>query len=63
MRLPRRRRPVTARPAISAGIHRAQHEGVGEPEALEARAADARGQRFEVDGDVGQLGHGRIAPV
>ena len=36
-----------------ARIHRAQHEGVGEPDALEPRAANTRGQRFEVDGDVG----------
>ena len=35
----------------------AQHEGAGEPDALEPGAEDARPQRLDVDGDVRELRH------
>src|SRR5215831_18029323 len=39
-------------------LERADHEGAGQPHALERGAADARVERLDVDGDVGQLRHG-----
>ena len=51
--------PVAAR---ERRIDGAQQERAREPDALERLADDARRERLEVDGDVGQLGHGRSSP-
>ena len=40
----------------------AQHERTGQPDALEALAGDALARGFDVDRDVGQLGHVLAAP-
>ena len=42
---------------LGRGLDGAQHEGAQQTDALQAGAADARVQRLDVDGDVGQLGH------
>ena len=43
-------------------IDGAQQERAREPDAFERPVQDARLERLEVDGDVGQLGHGTFAP-
>ena len=65
IRLPRRRRPVTARPITSAGGGSTERSTKGLASRMRSsRAPTTRGgQRFEVDGDVGELGHGRVGPV
>ena len=47
--------------AVDRGERRfdgAQQKWAGEAHALERLAQDARFERFDVDGDVGELGHG-----
>ena len=59
MRLPRRETPITSRPPRvgERRVDGAEHERAGQAHALEPGPADARVERFDVDGDVGQLGH------
>jgi hypothetical protein len=38
-------------------VHGAKKEGLGNPDALEGLADNARFECFDVDGDVGELGH------
>jgi len=50
-------RDAPARGRRERRIDGAEQEGIREAHALQTRAGDARFERFDVDDDVGQLGH------